>query len=51
MLAEVRRTGQEADGTATWSLSTLQRALRGAAGGLPRILGDTIWCVLPEMQA
>ncbi len=49
ILAEVRRTpDREADGTATWSLSTLQRALRGAADGLPGISRDTIWCVLRD---
>ena len=47
ILAQVRRTpSREEDGTATWSLSTLQRALR--AQGLPRISTYTIWCVLQE---
>ena len=36
ILAEARRTPErEADGTATWSLSTLRRALRRAPDGLP----------------
>ncbi len=49
ILAEVRRTpDREADGTATWSLSTLQRALRGAPDGLPGISRDTIWWVLRD---
>ncbi len=47
ILAQVRRTpSREEDGTATWSLSTLQRALRSQ--GLPRISTYTIWCVLQE---
>ncbi len=47
ILAEVRRTPErEADGTATWSLSTLQRALRRAPDGLPQVSTYTIWCVL-----
>jgi transposase len=38
ILAEVRRApDRERDGTATWSLSTLQRALRQAEDGLPQI--------------
>lgn len=36
----------EADGTATWSLATLRRALRAAADGLPRVSTFTIWQVL-----
>ena len=32
----------EADGTATWSLSTLRRALRTAPDGLPTVSTDTI---------
>src|SRR5262245_60001390 len=36
ILAEVRRPpDREQDGTATWSLTTLQRALRRAPDGLP----------------
>ena len=47
ILAQVRRTpSREEDGTATWSLTTLQRTLR--AQGLPRISTYTIWCVLQE---
>ncbi len=38
----------EADGTATWSLSTLRRALREASDGLPRVSTDTIRRVLRE---
>jgi transposase len=49
ILAEVRRTpDRELDGTATWSLTTLQRALRRASDGLPRVSTYTIWCVLHE---
>ena len=38
----------EADGTATWSLSTLQRALRKAPDGLPKVSTYTIRRVLHE---
>lgn len=49
ILADVRRTpDREADGTATWSLSTLQRALRQAPDGLPRVSTYTIWHVLRD---
>ncbi len=49
ILAEVRRTpDREADGTATWSLSTLRGALRRAPDGLPQVSTYTIWCVLHE---
>jgi len=49
ILAEVQRTpDREQDGTATWSLTTLQRALRRAEDGLPQISTYTIWCVLHE---
>ena len=41
----------EGDGTATWSLSTLQRALRGAPEGLPRVSTDTIRRALHEAGA
>jgi transposase len=47
ILTEVRRKpdlGQ--DGTATWSLSTLQRTLRQAEDGLPEVSTYTIWVVL-----
>lgn len=47
ILAEARRPPQrETDGTATWSLSTLQRALRQQQ--LPGVSRTTIWCVLRE---
>jgi hypothetical protein len=47
ILKEVRRTPEVAtDGTVTWSLSTLQRALRQAADGLPEVSTYTIWLVL-----
>jgi len=49
ILAEFHRTpDRERDGTATWSLTTLQRALRRAPDGLPFISSYTIWCVLHE---
>jgi transposase len=49
ILREVRRPpDREADGTATWSLTTLQRALRRAPDGLPRVSTRTIWCVLQD---
>lgn len=38
ILAEAQRTpDREQDGTATWSLTTLQRALRRAPDGLPQV--------------
>jgi transposase len=49
ILAEARRTPErERDGTATWTLSTLQRALRQAPDGLPKVSTYTIWHVLRE---
>lgn len=49
ILTEWRRTpDHERDGTGTWSLSTLQRALRRAPDGLPAVSTYTIWCVLHE---
>lgn len=43
ILQEFRRPpDREEDGTATWSLTTLQRALRGAPDGLPRVSTKTI---------
>jgi transposase len=49
ILDEVRRTpDRERDQTATWSLTTLQRALRSAEDGLPEVSTYTIWCVLHE---
>jgi transposase len=44
ILREFRRTpDREQDGTATWSLSTLQRALRKAPDGLPAVSTFTIF--------
>ena len=44
ILAEWARAPQrEPDGTATWSLSLLQRALRKAPDGLPQVSTFTIW--------
>jgi transposase len=49
ILAEFRRPpDRERDGTATWSLNTLQRALRRTADGLPNVSTYTIWAVLHE---
>jgi transposase len=49
ILAEFRRPpDREQDGTATWSLVTLQRALRHAPDGLPTVSTATIWRVLHE---
>jgi transposase len=49
ILCEARRTPErETDGTATWSLSTLQRALRRAPDGLPAVSAHTIRRVLHE---
>ena len=46
ILAEARRMpDREADGAATWSLTTLQRALRRAPDGLPKVSTATIWAV------
>jgi transposase len=46
-LAEWARTPQrEPDGTATWSLSLRQKALRQADDGLPRVSTYTIWRTL-----
>jgi transposase len=41
-----RPPDREQDGTATWSLTTLQRALRQAANGLPEVSTATILYVL-----
>lgn len=47
ILREARRQPEvSTDGTATWSLSTLQRALRQAEDGLPEVSTYTIWLVL-----
>lgn len=49
ILVEVRRPpDREQDGTATWSLTTLQRALRQAPNGLPAVSTYTIWQVLHD---
>jgi transposase len=49
ILHEFQRTPQrETDGTATWSLQTLQRALRQAVDGLPKVSTWTILAVLQE---
>src|SRR3954451_3363687 len=49
ILAEGQRPpAREQDKTATWSLTTLQRALRNAEDGLPEVSTYTIWCVLHE---
>jgi len=49
ILAEFeRQPDREKDGTATWSLNTLQRALREAPDGLPNVSTYTIWCVLRD---
>ena len=39
---------RERDGTATWSLGTLRRALRRAEDGLPTVSTHTIWRTLRE---
>jgi transposase len=49
ILREARREPDRGgDGTATWSLTTLQRALRRAPDGVPTVSTYTIWCVLHE---
>ena len=49
ILAEARRTPErDRDGTATWSLTTLRRSLRGAPVGLPEVSTYTIWKTLKE---
>jgi hypothetical protein len=49
ILREFHRTpDRERDGTATWSLSTLQRALRRAPDGLP---GVSTWTILATLWA
>jgi transposase len=49
ILREAARTPTpDGDGTATWSLSTLRRALRAAPDGLPAVSTFTIWRVLRE---
>jgi transposase len=49
ILAEARRVPvPDQDGTATWSLMTLRRALRKAPEGLPRVSTYTVWRVLRD---
>ncbi len=49
ILREVRRIpDRDQDRTATWSLTTLRRALRQAVEGLPTVSTYTIWCVLHD---
>jgi transposase len=49
ILREFHRTPErESDGTATWSVQTLQRALRKAPDGLPQVSTWTIRAVLHE---
>jgi transposase len=49
ILAEFeRQPDREQDGTATWSLSTLQRVLRQAPDGLPGVSIYTVWSVLRD---
>jgi transposase len=49
ILREFRRAPDRArDGTATWSLTTLQRALRAAPDGLPHVSTWTILVTLWE---
>ena len=49
VLREVRRTpNPERDGTKTWSLALLQKALRRAEDGLPEISTERIWVILHE---
>ena len=49
VLREVRRQpNAEQDGTNTWSLTTLQKALRKAEDGLPNISTERIWVILQE---
>jgi transposase len=44
----LRQPTPREDGTASWSLSALQKALRQAADGLPNVSTYTIWEVLHE---
>ena len=49
ILAELeRQPDREKDGTAAWSLSTLQRALREAPNGLPKVSTYTILSVMHD---
>jgi hypothetical protein len=48
ILREFRRPpDRERDGTATWSLTTLQRALRRAPDGLPTV---STWTILQALR-
>jgi transposase len=44
----ISQPDRQKDGTATWSLSTLQRALQQAEDGLPNVSIDTIWRTLHQ---
>jgi transposase len=47
ILQEARREPTpQADGTASWSLSTLKGTIRSAPDGLPKVASSTIWQVL-----
>ena len=46
--ANDRQPTPDQDGTATWSLTTLQRSLRQAADGLPNVSTYTIWQTLHD---
>jgi len=49
VVKEARRTPDaEKDGTKTWSLTTLQKALHKAEDGLPEISTERIWVILQE---
>lgn len=49
VLAEARREPDaEKDGTKTWSLTTLQKALRKPPDGFPTISTERIWVILQE---
>ena len=49
ILREVKRSPTpEVDGTASWSLITLRKAIRAASDGLPRVSTFTLWRVLHE---
>ncbi len=49
ILTEFARTPQpETDGCVTWSLTTLQKALRTAPDGLPTVSTYTLWQVLRD---
>jgi transposase len=49
ILAEAARTPTpQRDGTASWSLTALQKALRSAPDGLPAVSTFTLWQVLHE---